>query len=120
MGKGIGGRFKREGTCVCLWLIHVVVWQKQSQYCKVIILQLKIKFFKNLKFETGRYSLQYIELINDRDLLYTVGNYIQYLVVAYNGGESEKEYMYVCVAIYICVCIYIYMAESLCCIPEIL
>ena len=30
-----------------LWLIHVNVWQKTSQYCKVIILQLKqINFLK--------------------------------------------------------------------------
>ena len=33
---------KREGTYVNLWLIHMDVWQKTTQYCKVIILQLKI------------------------------------------------------------------------------
>ena len=38
---GMGGRFKREGTYVYLWLIHVDVWQKTTQYCKVIILQVK-------------------------------------------------------------------------------
>ena len=33
-----------------LWLIHVDVWQKPTQYCKTIILQLKINnFFKKLK-----------------------------------------------------------------------
>ena len=37
----MGRRFKREGTLVYLWLIHVDVWQKPSQYCKVFILQLK-------------------------------------------------------------------------------
>ena len=36
-GRGVqGGR-----TYVYLWLIHVGVWQKPSQYCKAIILQLK-------------------------------------------------------------------------------
>ena len=42
---GEGGRreVKREGTHVCLWLIHVDVWQKPSLYCKVITLQLKNK-----------------------------------------------------------------------------
>ena len=30
---------KREGTWVRPWLIHADVWQKASQYCKVIILQ---------------------------------------------------------------------------------
>ena len=38
----MGRRFKREGTYVYLWLIHVVVWEKPTQYCKAIMLQLKI------------------------------------------------------------------------------
>ena len=40
------GRFKREGTYVYLWLSHVDVWKKPTQYCKAIILQLKINFKK--------------------------------------------------------------------------
>ena len=32
-----------------LWLIHVDVWQKPTQYCKAIILQLKINKFKKKK-----------------------------------------------------------------------
>ena len=39
---GMGGQFKREGTYVDLWLIHVVVWQKPTQQCKAIIFQLNI------------------------------------------------------------------------------
>ena len=31
---------------VCLWLIHIIVRQKTTQYCKAIILQLK--FFKKI------------------------------------------------------------------------
>ena len=42
-GWEVGGRFKREGTYVYLWLIHVDVWQKPTQYCKAIIFQLKKK-----------------------------------------------------------------------------
>ena len=38
----VGGRFKREGPCVCLWLIRVDVWQKPTQFCEAIILQLRI------------------------------------------------------------------------------
>ena len=34
-------------TYVYLWLIHVDVWQKPTQYCKAIILQLKINFKKD-------------------------------------------------------------------------
>ena len=37
----VGGRLKREGTCVYLWLIHADVWHRQIQYCKAIILQFK-------------------------------------------------------------------------------
>ena len=38
-----GGRERRSGwgTHVNPWLIHVGVWQKPPQYCKVITLQLK-------------------------------------------------------------------------------
>ena len=42
----VGGRSKREGTYVYLWLIHVDVCQKPTQYCKAIILQLKISKLK--------------------------------------------------------------------------
>ena len=42
MGREVGWRFKREGTCVYLWLIHVDVWQKPARYYKAIILQLEI------------------------------------------------------------------------------
>ena len=34
----VGGKFKREGTYVYLWLIHVDVWQKPIQYCKAVVL----------------------------------------------------------------------------------
>ena len=44
MGWEVGGRFKREATYAYLWLIHVDVWQRPIQYCKAIIIQLKIYF----------------------------------------------------------------------------
>ena len=37
-----GGR-EREGTWVYLWLICVDVWQRPTQYCNEVILQLKKK-----------------------------------------------------------------------------
>jgi len=46
-GAGQGSSVKREGTSVYLRPIHVDAWQKPTQYCKAIILQLKIKFVKN-------------------------------------------------------------------------
>ena len=46
-GRGEGG--SGEGTHVNPWLIHVNVWQKPLQYCKVISLQLiKINEKKSL------------------------------------------------------------------------
>ena len=51
-GMGWGGRWEGAsgwGTHVNPWLIHVNVWQKPLQYCKVISLQLiKIKEKKSL------------------------------------------------------------------------
>ena len=44
-GVEMGGRFKKEGTYVYLWLIQVDVWQKPTNYCKVIIFLLKINIF---------------------------------------------------------------------------
>ena len=41
--RGVGGRFKREGIYVYLWLIRVVVPQKPTQHFKAIIFQLNIK-----------------------------------------------------------------------------
>ena len=49
MGWDVGGRFKREGTYVYLWLIHVGAWQKPTQYCTAIILQLKMDILKKKK-----------------------------------------------------------------------
>ena len=37
MGRITGGRFKREGIYVYLWLIHVEVCQKMTKFCKDIV-----------------------------------------------------------------------------------
>ena len=45
-GEGGGRGVWDQGTHVHLWLIHINVWQKLPQYCKVISLQLKwINYF---------------------------------------------------------------------------
>ena len=52
-GEG-GGRGGRDGeTHVNPWLIHVNVWQKPLQYCKVISLQLIQINEKKLKFNVS-------------------------------------------------------------------
>lgn len=38
-GWEMGGKFKKEGHIVYMWLIHVDSWQKTAQYCETIILQ---------------------------------------------------------------------------------
>ena len=43
------------------------------------------------EFGISRCKLLYIEWINNKVLLYSTGNYIQYLVINYNGKESEKD-----------------------------
>ena len=48
----------------------------------------------NKEFGINRYTLQYIQQISNKVLLYSTGDYIQYLVINYNVKESEKEYIY--------------------------
>ena len=45
-----------------------------------------------------------IKQINSEDLLYSTGNYIQYLKINHNGKQYENKY--------------IYITGSVCCIPE--
>ena len=47
----------------------------------------------NQEFGNNRYTPLYIKQINNKDLLYSTGNYIQYLVITYNGKESEAVYL---------------------------
>ena len=42
------------------------------------------------KLVTEQQQLIYVKWINNRDLLYSTGNYIQYLVLTYNGKESKS------------------------------
>ena len=37
------------------------------------------------------HTLLYIKYINNKALLYSTGNYIEYFVIIYKGKESEKE-----------------------------
>ena len=39
--------------------------------------------------------------MNNKGLLYSTGNHIQYLTMTYNEKESEKEYIYIYIYIYI-------------------
>ena len=58
LGREAGGRFRREGTYVFLQLIHVDVWQKLTQHCKAMILQLKYKLKKKKSAGQEKHVLQ--------------------------------------------------------------
>ena len=55
------------------------------------------------------------EQVNNNDLLYSIGNYIQYLVIMYNEKESEK---YIYIYFFFNLLSMIYLAESLYCTPK--
>ena len=50
---------------------------------------------KNWEFGISRCKLLYIGWINNKVLLYSTGNYIQYPVINHNGKEYEKEYIHI-------------------------
>ena len=47
------------------------------------------------EFGISRCKPVYIERINNKVLLYSTGNYIQYPVINHNGKEYEKGYIYI-------------------------
>ena len=75
------------------------------------------------EFGISRCRLVYIEWIDNKVLLHSTGNYVQYAVINHNGRECEKEYrlyMYIYYIIHIIIYIYIihvyiyvYISESL-------
>ena len=44
------------------------------------------------EFGISRCKLSYIEWINNKVLLYSTGNYIQYPVINHNGKEKKKHH----------------------------
>ena len=55
---------------------------------------------KEWEFGINRGKLLCVEWINNKILLYSTGNYIQYSVTNHNGKEYEKEYIYIYIYIY--------------------
>ena len=49
---------------------------------------------KDWEFGISRLKLLYTEWINNKVLLYSIGNYIQYPVINHNGKEYGKECIY--------------------------
>ena len=65
----------------------------------------------NWVFEINSCKLLYIEWKNNKVILYSTGNSIEYFVINHN-------WMCVCVCVCVCVYIYIYITESLYCTAE--
>ena len=48
----------------------------------------------NQDFWIKIHTLLYIKQTNNEDLLYSIGNYTQYLVITYSGNESERKHIH--------------------------
>ena len=48
----------------------------------------------NQEDSINRFTLLHIKQLNNKDLLYSTRDYIQYLIITYMGKGSEKEQMY--------------------------
>ena len=50
----------------------------------------------NWDYGISRYKPLYMKQINNKDLMYSTGNYSQYFVIIYRGKESENNlYIYI-------------------------
>ena len=56
---------------------------------------------KEWEFGVSRGKILYIGWINNKVLLYSTGNNIQYSVTNHNGKEHEKECIYIHIYIYV-------------------
>ena len=48
------------------------------------------KGWGGINYVINRYKQLYIKQKRNKDVLYNTGKYIQYLIITYNGIESEK------------------------------
>ena len=64
----------------------------------------------NQEFGVKIYTKLHINLIINKDLLYSPENYTEYLIITYNGRDCKKEYIHIYV--------YIRITEALHCVPE--
>ena len=91
MSWKVVGSVKRDRTCVYLWLIHVDVWKKPTQYCKAVIFQLKII----LKTSFKKYMRWFIQFSVHRPVLLTWTYKQVYYIRNQNINEITKEHLQV-------------------------
>ena len=71
-------------------LIYKTEIDSQTQKTSLWLLRGKVEGI-NQEFGVKIYTVLYIKQINNKDLLHSTGNYIQYLVITDNGKDSEKN-----------------------------
>ena len=76
-------------------LIHKTEIDEQTQKTNLWLPKGKVGGGINKEFGMKTYTIIYIKQINNKDLLYSTGNYTQYLVIIYKGKESGKEYIHI-------------------------
>ena len=59
-------------------------------------LQLEKARVQQRRPNAAKNKINKLENNNNKVLLYSTGNYIQYPVISHNGKEYEKEYIYIC------------------------
>ena len=75
-------------------LIYKTETDSQTQKTEVWLPKGIARGAKNQEFGINRYTLLYIKQVNNNELRYSTGNYTQYLVITYNGKESENIYIH--------------------------
>jgi len=62
------------------------------------------------EFGVSRCKLLHLVWINNKGLLHSIGNYIQYPGINHKGKEYKKECVYICV----CACLVAQLCPTLC------
>ena len=75
------------------WLIHVHVWQKPTQYCKAIILQLKIIINKNHFNHTLPKKRIRVSLTDINQIRSPLGNLRVLFPTISAGGQSLEGFV---------------------------
>ena len=91
MGWEMGRRFRRKGTYVYLWLIPVDVWQKPTQHCKAITLQLKNK--KNKFFKESSPAPQFKNIDSSALSLFMIQLSHPYLTTGKTIGLTRRTFV---------------------------
>ena len=73
---------------------------KQWKQCQTLVLgqrtdsNCQSQRRKDWEFKISKYKLLYIKLINNKFLLCSTENYIQYLAINHNGKKMKNVYIY--------------------------